>query len=52
MYKIFGNIVNSRLCTWAEEFGKLDESQSGFRKGYSTIDNIFVLQSMVQKIYN
>lgn len=49
MYKIFANIIYDRLYTWSEEFGKIDESQAGFRVGYSTIDNIFTLQSMVQK---
>ena len=28
---------------------KIDESQAGFRRGYSTIDNIFILQCIVQK---
>ena len=49
MYKIFSNIVNERLCTWAEAYGKIDEAQAGFRAGYSNIDNMFSLQSMFQK---
>ena len=40
------SILTHRLYSWAEENNKIDE---GFRRGYSTIDNIFTLQSMVQK---
>lgn len=49
MYKIFSGIINKRLYEWAEENNKIDESQSGFRSGYSAIDNVFCLQAMVQK---
>ena len=49
MYKIFSIILNRRIYDWVEMNGILDESQSGFRAGYSGIDNIFSLQSMVQK---
>ena len=49
MYKIFSNIIYDRLYVWAEEFNKIDESQAGFRSGYSTVDNIFTLQSLIQK---
>ena len=49
MYKIMSKIISTRLYNWAEENGKIDEGQAGFRKGYSTVDNIFTLQAMVQK---
>ena len=49
MYKIFSNILYDRLRKWAELNNKIDEAQSGFRAGYSTTDNIFILQSLVQK---
>ena len=49
MYKLFSNIIYDRLCTWAEQFSKIDEAQAGFRTGYSTTDSIFILQSMVHK---
>ena len=39
----------TRLQKWAEENRVIDESQAGFRKGYSTIDNIFSLQAIIQK---
>ena len=49
LYKVFSTIVNTRLYNWAENNNQIDESQVGFRHGYSTIDNIFCLQAMVQK---
>ena len=38
------------MYDWAEEnYNKIDQSQAGFRKGYSAVDNIVCLQAMVQK---
>ena len=42
MGKLFTSILNVRLNDFLEEFLLLNENQFGFRKGYSTIDNIFV----------
>ena len=42
-------ILTTRLTEWANLNDVIDESQAGFRKGYNTIDNIFSLQSIVQK---
>ena len=50
--KILTGMMHDRLYQWAEENNKIDESQAGFRKGYSTIDNLFVLISLVQKYIN
>lgn len=47
--KVFAHILNKRLTLWAEEHGKISEEQSGFRSGYSTADNIFVLYAIVQR---
>ena len=49
MYKIFSSIINDRISLWAKEHEIIDESQAGFRAGYSVFDNLFSLQSMVQK---
>ena len=38
-----------RLTKWSENNNVIDESQAGFRKNHSTIDNIFVLQALIQK---
>ncbi|RUA06843.1 MAG: hypothetical protein DSY43_01110, partial [Gammaproteobacteria bacterium] len=47
--KIFTHVLNKRLQVWAEENEVIWEGQAGFRRGYSTIDNIFVLHSVIQK---
>ena len=47
--KIFVNILTIRLTTWCDNYNVIDESQAGFRKGYSTTDNIFCLMSLIQK---
>ena len=49
MFKIFSGILYNRLDKWVNDFQLIDDSQSGFRKGYSAIDNIFCLQSMITK---
>lgn len=48
LYKIFSIVMNSRLYAWAENNNKIDESQAGFRRGYSAMDNAFSLQAIVQ----
>ena len=48
--KIYISILNKRVTTFTEIFDKITESQSGFREGYSTIDNAFILQSLASKI--
>ena len=47
--KFFTVILTTWLQKWSEENGVIDESQAGFRKGYSTTDNIFAPQTIVQK---
>ena len=49
MCKIFTNILNLRLIDWCETNDMISESQAGFRRSYSTIDNAFTLQALVQK---
>jgi hypothetical protein len=38
----------TRLNAFSEKISILNENQSGFRKGYSTIDNIFVLYAFFE----
>jgi hypothetical protein len=47
--KVFTKILNQRLTEWAIKENKLYEEQTGYRKGYSTIDNIFSLFTVCQK---
>ncbi len=41
--KLFTSILNERLSSFLESNNILTPAQAGFRKGYSTIDNIFVI---------
>ena len=50
--KVFTAILNKRLYTWAEHEQKISKEQAGFRKGYSTVDHIFTLTSMITKKLN
>ena len=47
--KCYTKILNSRLYAWLENNHMISDSQAGFRKGYSTVDQIFNLYSIVQK---
>ena len=47
--KVFTFILNKRLKDLVEMLDLYPECQGGFRKGYSTVDNIFTLQSIIQK---
>ena len=47
--KTFMGIMNKRLQTWCDEYKVIDESQAGFRKLYSTADNIFCLHAVASK---
>ncbi len=47
--KLFTKILNDRLIRWATVSGKMYDIQAGFTKGKSTVDHIFVLQTLVSK---
>ena len=46
--KLFTAILNERLNKYSEEFFVVKENQCGFRKGYSTTDNLFTLFSFFE----
>lgn len=48
--KIFSTLLDNRLRKWAEDNNLLSDYQFGFRQGKSTIDCIFVLNSIMKKI--
>ena len=50
--KVFTAVLNKRLYTWAENEEKISKEQAGFRKGYSTIDHIFTLVSIIRMKLN
>ena len=47
--KLFTTIVNERLKTWAEKNDIIMDAQFGFKANYSTVDAIFILQSLIEK---
>ena len=46
--KLFTSILNSRLTKYAELVDMIPDSQAGFRKGFSTVDNIFCLHVLIE----
>ena len=48
--KFFTSILNKRIIDWMEENDIISDSQFGFRRGRSTTDAIFLLQSLIQKV--
>lgn len=48
LMKLFTQIINQRLTTWAEQSNILPESQGGFRKGRGCEDLIFTLNTAIQ----
>ena len=47
--KCYTSVLNARLYFWLEENVAIKECQAGFRKNYSTVDQIFNLYTIVQK---
>ena len=50
--KLFTRILNGRLNDWAEEYNAYVEAQAGFRKSMGTVDNIFILNSLITRTLN
>ena len=50
--KIFSQVLDSRLRKWAEQNNLLMDYQFGFRQQKSTIDCIFILHSIINKVIN
>lgn len=46
--KIFTQFICDRLVSWAESLQLIPESQAGFRKNRSCLDNLFNLLSVIQ----
>ena len=47
--KCYTAILNKRLYDWLEDNDKIDETQAGFRRGYSTNDHVFTIYAMTQR---
>ena len=48
--KIFTAVLNNRITEFLEKNNLLSENQAGFRAGYSTLDHIFSLNFLIEKI--
>ncbi len=48
LYKIYSQLLLDRLQIFVFKNKVLSEAQTGFRKNYSTFDNIFVLDSVIE----
>ncbi|MCG8093283.1 MAG: reverse transcriptase family protein, partial [Candidatus Thiodiazotropha endolucinida] len=46
--KLFTSILNKRLYNYVEKYEIICHNQAGFRKGLSTVDNLFVLHSLFE----
>ena len=47
--KIFTKVLNDRLVKWANQEQKMYENQCGFTKGKSTVDQLFILNTLIHK---
>ena len=45
--KLFTSIINNRLTFLSNEFEIISKNQSGFRKGFATTDNIFIMHALM-----
>lgn len=48
--KLFTSILSTRLEAYANEINIISESQTGFRKGYSTLDHVLTLQFLSETL--
>lgn len=46
--KLFTQIIYARMVEWSNKLNLIPESQAGFRRGRSCLDNIFTLLSVIQ----
>ncbi len=47
--KLFAMILNKRLSEWVEQHGLHAEGQAGFRKYYSTTNQLFILRTLIEQ---
>jgi hypothetical protein len=47
--KLFTMILDKRLSKWVEQLGLHAKGQTGFRKNYCTIDQLFILQTLIKQ---
>lgn len=50
--KVFTAVLNNRINNWCEKYSKISDAQFGFRKGFSTVDAVFTLHSLIDHMLN
>ena len=50
--KTFSAILNNRLNKYSDTIELISKSQAGFRRGFSTVDNIFVLFALISRYFS
>ena len=45
--KLFTLIIDNRLKFFTEKYNIIEENQAGFRKNHSTVDNLFIINSLI-----
>jgi hypothetical protein len=50
--KVYIAILTRRVTFYVEIYNKISECQSGFRAGYATVDNAYILYSIVMKYFS
>ena len=49
MWKIFTSVIYRRVTFFVNIYDKISKAQFGFREGYSTVDNAFILNSIIER---
>jgi hypothetical protein len=49
---MFSVVLNNRLTKFSDEFELITNAQAGFRKGFSTNDNIFILHALISTYFS
>ena len=50
--KLFTAVLNKRVNDWSEKYNTVSDAQFGFKKGFSTVDAIYTLHSLIQNMLN
>ena len=49
--KLFTRVMNNRMTKWVDRYGKVNETQFGFRKGKGTSDCLFILHGLIELLF-
>ena len=49
--KLFTRIMNTRMTKWVDVYGKINETQFGFKKGKGTTDCLFIINALIELLF-